>query len=65
MKELNYKHHEVILIGDTIHDSEVAEEIGVDCVLVDQGHVTHRRLQETGRAVFNNIEQAWRYINSN
>ena len=64
MAELDFKDSEVILVGDTIHDSEVAEEIGSDCILVDQGHVTRRRLQETGRAVFNSLEQAWSYINS-
>ena len=64
MAELDFKDPEVILVGDTVHDSEVAEEIGSDCILVDQGHVTRRRLQDTGRAVFNSLEQAWSYINS-
>ena len=64
MEELNYKYHEVVLVGDTIHDSEVAKEIGTDCILVDQGHVSHKRLQETGRVIFNGLEQAWRYIKS-
>tara|TARA_B100001123_G_C15289118_1_gene1016788 strand:+ start:224 stop:868 length:645 start_codon:yes stop_codon:yes gene_type:complete len=64
MEKLNYKHHEVVLVGDTIHDSEVAKEIGTDCILVNQGHVSYKRLQETGRVIFNGLEQAWRYINS-
>lgn len=29
---------EILLIGDTVHDLEVAREIGVDCVLVATGH---------------------------
>lgn len=64
MLELNYSRDEVILIGDTIHDSEVAEVIGIDCLLLDQGHVARRRLKKTGRLVFNNIDQLWGYINS-
>jgi len=64
MAENNYKSDDVIMVGDTVHDSEVASKIGVDCVLVDKGHVNHRRLKKTGRTVFNNLEQAWNYINS-
>ena len=28
----------IVLIGDTVHDLEVARELGVDCVLVAAGH---------------------------
>lgn len=34
-----------VLIGDTLHDFEVAEAIGVDCVLVANGHQSRRRLE--------------------
>ena len=35
---------EVLLIGDTLHDYEVASEIGADCILVSHGHNDHQRL---------------------
>jgi phosphoglycolate phosphatase len=35
---------EILLIGDTIHDLEVAREIGVDCVLVAAGHHPSEKL---------------------
>ena len=42
---------EVLLIGDTDHDFEVAETIGVDCLLLSHGHHSHDRLQKTGAKV--------------
>ncbi len=46
----------VLLVGDTVHDSEVAEKMGIDCWLVEGGHHPMDRLQETGRRVFQNIK---------
>ena len=39
------------LIGDTIHDSEVANELQCNCILVATGHQSIPRLRETGRRV--------------
>lgn len=35
---------ETCLIGDTIHDYEVARELGVECILVANGHQAFERL---------------------
>ncbi|HIB26515.1 MAG TPA: HAD family hydrolase [Candidatus Marinimicrobia bacterium] len=56
MDELDCGPHEVLLIGDTIHDKEVADAIGADCVLVCHGHVSRWRLEETGASVFENLK---------
>ena len=37
--------NQAVLIGDTLHDFEVAEAIGVDCILVANGHQSQRRLE--------------------
>ena len=42
----------VLLIGDTLHDHEVAEAMEVDCILVAHGHQSTARLQSSGREVF-------------
>ncbi len=42
----------VLLVGDTEHDAEVAAEIGVDCALIEGGHMSRERLQATGAPVF-------------
>jgi phosphoglycolate phosphatase len=45
----------VLLIGDTVHDSEVAEEMKVDCWLVTAGHHPADRLETTGRPCFDSL----------
>jgi phosphoglycolate phosphatase len=57
VKELPYDLHNVVLIGDTVHDHEVAQKIGVDCVLVTHGHNGYARLVKTGAQVFDNISE--------
>ena len=36
---------EILLIGDTLHDRDVARELGVDCVLVAAGHHPAEKLR--------------------
>ena len=42
---------EILLVGDTTHDADVARDIGVDCVLVSSGHHSHEKLLQTGARV--------------
>ena len=35
-----------LMIGDTDHDAEVAEAMGIDCVLVAAGHQSRQRLEK-------------------
>lgn len=35
-----------ILVGDTIHDAEVAHDLGIDILLLDDGHQTKDRLDD-------------------
>ncbi len=50
-------HHNLLLIGDTVHDFEVAQAIGADCVLVAHGHHSHQKLQQTGVKVVDSLEE--------
>jgi phosphoglycolate phosphatase len=43
--ELGLPPGEILLIGDTLHDLDVAQAIGVDCVLVAGGHHPEARLR--------------------
>jgi len=43
---------EVLLIGDTLHDLAVAQELGTDCVLVAHGHHPAERLRAATERVF-------------
>jgi phosphoglycolate phosphatase len=40
-----------LVIGDTVHDGEVADALGIHAVLVTSGHQSAPRLRETGRDV--------------
>ncbi len=55
MDKIKYRKHEVLLIGDTVHDAEVAEEIGADCVLVAEGHQSKEKLKSCGVIVFDTL----------
>lgn len=45
----------VLIIGDTVHDFEVARELGIRCILVADGHQSEERLNCTGALVVNNL----------
>ncbi len=47
------------IIGDTIHDFEVAEELGIKCVLIADGHQSEERLQNTGATVISELKQLY------
>ena len=47
---------EVLFIGDTLHDFEVARQAGVDCILFSGGHHSQTRLQACGVPVFNSYQ---------
>lgn len=52
---LDYDREEILLIGDTVHDFEVATACGIDCVLVSHGHQHHIRLEACGVPVFESL----------
>ncbi len=56
MNKLNADPKDVLLIGDTIHDFEVATELGVDCILISSGHQSTERLKRVTKNVINDLE---------
>lgn len=44
-------------IGDSLHDWEVAQEMGCGCVLVAQGHQSYERLAASGAPVLRSLEE--------
>ncbi|MGB1128237.1 MAG: HAD family hydrolase [Opitutales bacterium] len=57
MEQLDWDPHEVVLIGDTLHDFEVAEAMGTDCILMAHGHHTPGRLAATGKPVAHSLKE--------
>lgn len=46
-----------LMVGDTIHDFEVAQTIGCKCVLVAKGHQSKARLLTTGAHVLDGLDE--------
>lgn len=55
---------EVIFVGDTVHDFEVASAVGCSCILLEGGHHSADDLANTGATVLANIDEVPSYINS-
>ncbi len=51
----NIDKQKATMIGDTIHDFEVAEKLGIGCVLIANGHQSEERLKSTGAKVIRNL----------
>jgi phosphoglycolate phosphatase len=52
---LDIPSNEVLFIGDTLHDFEVAQAMGVDCILIANGHNSRPRLETCGVPVFDSF----------
>lgn len=52
---LNLDATQLLLIGDTVHDFEVARELGCKCILIANGHQSKSILESTGAPVVNEI----------
>jgi phosphoglycolate phosphatase len=55
MERLGLPAADLLLIGDTTHDAEVAGALGIDCLLVGNGHQHAERLQHCGVPVLNSL----------
>ena len=60
--DLNHDKNEILIIGDTVHDYDLAKEIGIDCILIDHGHVSRNRLELTGAKVFSGFKEISKYL---
>jgi len=45
ISEIGCSTDDIIMIGDTIHDYEVAQNLEIDCLLISSGHQSHERLE--------------------
>ena len=55
--ESGFDSGQAVLIGDTIHDHEVAQEAGADCILFAGGHYLEQRLRSCGVPVVSSLGQ--------
>ena len=62
MKRINLPKDEVVLIGDTIHDFEVANAIGASCILISAGHQNRERLEKCGVPVYDSMTELYKSL---
>ncbi len=58
----NYQADEVLMVGDTSHDYEIANLLRMNCCLVDRGHMSYQRLKMINENVFKDIEGVKEYV---
>lgn len=57
VRDLGISRHEIIFVGDTLHDAEVAREIGIDCILIPNGHHSEERILTAGVPVYSSLSE--------
>ncbi len=62
MSEINTPKDQILMIGDTKHDAEVAKALGIDCVLLSHGHHTKEKLETCGLTVLSGIDHLKAFI---
>jgi phosphoglycolate phosphatase len=62
MENISVGGKEVLLVGDTTHDYEVACELGADCVLLPTGHQSKERLHACGAKVCDSLDEAFKSL---
>ena len=65
LKKTEFDSLEVLFIGDTDHDFEVAQALEVDCLLISHGHHCHSRLIQTGAPVFRKLKNIFHFLSNN
>lgn len=56
-QQLKLPGEQVVLIGDTVHDSEVSSALGIGCILVSWGYNSAARLLQTGNPVIGALSE--------
>ena len=58
LKENGFDPARAVMIGDSVHDYEVAQALGVRCVLQSGGHQPPEKLREMGAPVVKGLREA-------
>jgi phosphoglycolate phosphatase len=64
IEQLHWQPDEIVLIGDTLHDFEVAEAIGTHCILMTHGHHTTEWLASSGAPVVHSLRELVQLLRS-
>lgn len=62
IKNYNIDPSSAIMIGDTDHDKEVADEMGIDCILYSRGHQARDVLEKQTDKVIDDFTELYKFI---
>jgi phosphoglycolate phosphatase len=62
LKKINSNNLNVLLVGDTLHDAEVAQKLDVDCLLFSGGHNSREILSESNYQIVDSFNEIYQYI---
>lgn len=62
MKKIKADGASALFVGDTLHDYEIARELGCCCVLLTGGHQTEKRLRTAGCPVLSETSELDRFF---
>jgi len=62
IEQLKIPGDKILFIGDTLHDAEVAEAMGVNCILISNGHQVKEKLMVNSNIVLDKMLELNRYI---
>jgi len=57
IREFKIGLNDTFIIGDTKHDFEVAEALGIQCILIADGHQSEKRLQKTNAKILPSLKR--------
>lgn len=59
---ISLRGEEILFVGDTLHDAEVAKQMNVDCVLLAAGHQAKEKLIVNGVPIIDDLVQLRRFL---
>ena len=62
IKKSAFKRSEILFVGDTSHDYEVAEIIRVDCILIPSGHYPREKLEKCNVPIINSLDEILNFL---
>jgi len=57
MEQLKQTPRHCLMVGDTLHDAEVARKMGVECLLFTGGHFSVARLKRGGMPLIQTLDE--------
>ncbi|HAH58589.1 MAG: HAD hydrolase-like protein [Lentimicrobium sp.] len=59
MQQCGFGADSTCLLGDTLHDAEVARQLGTECILIADGHQSAQRLASSGFRVIDSLSEIY------